>query len=79
MKLFPGAAEFVLFLAGFKGRISVNDCGNEARDTTLDDSHVCANRNLAGDQPPNVLDIEKTSSGTFRISFRNGFKVLTLG
>lgn len=73
VKLFPGCARLlrhvlhlssVLFLAGFKGHIGVNDCGNGACDTLLYNSPVCVNRNLAEDSQddelhwyPTVIDL----------------------
>lgn len=69
MKLFPGAARFVchvFFLGSFKGHIGVNNCGNGACDRTLDNHHVCVNKNLAGhsqnkewQQQLTVLDLLK--------------------
>lgn len=54
----------MLFLACFKGHISVTDCANGACDTLLDNSHVCVKRNLAENsqndelhQFPTVLDL----------------------
>lgn len=74
----------MLFLAGFKGHISVNDCGNGAGDTLLDKFHVCVKRNLAEDtqndelhQFPTVLDLSRnilSDSGMFL----KGLKGLTL-
>lgn len=55
---------FLLFLSGFKGHISVNDCKNG--DTLLDNFHVCVKRNLAEDSQNDELHqfqtVEKETS-----------------